>query len=86
MSFRKEVYTKIIPQKVTLEDGTEVEKNQRMIRGVYCPKCKQFYPIANSLVVCNACGWKAKPRLKPHELKRYARDMGKADRVVNSEA
>jgi len=59
---------------ITADDGKIITKGTKLVKGVKCPECGTFYAKCFDLYICNKCRYRKK-RLKPHQLKKYKKDL-----------
>ena len=74
MNLRQALKSKA-PEDYTTPEGKFRPAGTKLIRGVACPKCGQFFPMAYRLVICGACGHQEKKQMKPYEVKRYVKNL-----------
>ena len=70
MNLRK-LFTKKSEKDQTI-DGRLIPAGSKMIKGVRCPECGTFYPIASRISVCNTegCKFQGQKKIKRHEIKK----------------
>ena len=86
------IFTKVVKEKGLKDDkGKEIKEGTKLIRGIYCPQCHTFYPLAARLWACNVCGYKVPPntvpkawQIKRHDKRQRQQEKWKKEREQNN--